>query len=91
MPAHHTNKTELQFLSGKAGALQDLSIMVNNFTVSPSQSSKNLDNTLSFSANIKAVTCSYMFMLYNIRIVRPYLTQEVVQVLIQALVISRLD
>ncbi|KAM9396004.1 uncharacterized protein ACWYII_033867 [Salvelinus alpinus] len=50
-----------------------------------------LDNTLSFSTNIKAVTRSCRFMLYNIRRVRPCLTQEAAQVLIQALVISRLD
>ncbi|KAM9531127.1 uncharacterized protein ACWYII_042538 isoform 2-T2 [Salvelinus alpinus] len=59
------------------------------------KSAKNLgvilDNTLSFSTNIKAVTRSCRFMLYNIRRVRPCLTQEAAQVLIQALVISRLD
>ena len=49
-----------------------------------------LDNTLSFSANIKAVTHSCRFMLYNIRRVRPYLTQEAAQILNQALVLSRL-
>ncbi|KAK6305047.1 hypothetical protein J4Q44_G00238270 [Coregonus suidteri] len=40
---------------------------------------------------IKAVTRSCRFMLYNIRRVRPCLTQEAAQVLVQALVISRLD
>jgi hypothetical protein len=49
---------------------QDFSIMVDNSTVFPSQSAKNhgltLDNTLSFSENIKAVTHSCMFMLCNI-------------------------
>ena len=76
MLAHNLDKTELLFLSGKACLLQDLSIMDDNSTVSPSQSAKNLgvtlDNTLSFSANIKAVTRSCRFMLYNIRRVRPY-------------------
>jgi hypothetical protein len=64
-------------------------------TVSLSQIAKNLavtlDNTLSFSANIKAVTRSCRFMLCNICRVRPYLTKEAAQVLMQALVISRLD
>jgi hypothetical protein len=63
--------------------------------VSPSQSAKilglTLDNTLLFSVNIKAVTRSCRFMLYNMHRVQPYLTQEAPQVLIQALVISRLD
>ncbi|XP_064826246.1 uncharacterized protein LOC135543091 [Oncorhynchus masou masou] len=44
--------------------------------VSPSQSAKNfvvaLNNTLSFSANIKAEAHSCRFMLCNIRSVRPY-------------------
>jgi hypothetical protein len=59
--------------------------------VIPFQSAKNLGmtlNTLPFSANIKALTHSCIF--YNIYRVKPYLTQEVAQVLIKALVISRL-
>ena len=64
MSAHHLklnlDKTELLFLLGKACPLQDLSIKFDNSTVSPFQSANNLgmtlDNTLSFSANIKAVT-----------------------------------
>jgi hypothetical protein len=51
--------------------LKDLAIMGDNSTVSPSQSATNfgviLDNTLSLSAKIKAVTHSCRFMLYNIR------------------------
>ncbi|CDQ83873.1 unnamed protein product [Oncorhynchus mykiss] len=99
MWAHHLslnlNKTELIFLPGKACPLKDLSITVDNSTVSPSQSAKNLgvtlDNNLLFSANIKAVTRSCRFILYNIRRARPYLTQEAAQFLIQALVLSLLD
>ena len=71
MSAHHLklnlNKTELLFLLGMARLLQDLSITVDNSTVCPYLSAKNLggtlDNTLSFSANIKAVTRSCKFML----------------------------
>ncbi|XP_064877885.1 uncharacterized protein LOC135572926, partial [Oncorhynchus nerka] len=88
-------KTELLFLPGKDCPFHDLAITVDNSIVSSSQSAKNLgvilDNTLSFSTNIKAVARSCRFMLYNIRRVRPCLTQEAAQVLIQALVISRLD
>ncbi|XP_071242984.1 apoptotic protease-activating factor 1-like isoform X3 [Salvelinus alpinus] len=98
MTDHHLklnlDKTELLFLPGKDCPFHDLAITVDNSIVS-SQSAKNLgvilDNTLSFSTNIKAVTRSCRFMLYNIRRVRPCLTQEAAQVLIQALVISRLD
>ncbi|KAM9427569.1 uncharacterized protein ACWYII_019092 isoform 2-T4 [Salvelinus alpinus] len=99
MTDHHfklnLGKTELLFLPGKDCPFHDLAITVDNSIVSSSQSAKNLgvilDNTLSFSTNIKAVTRSCRFMLYNIRRVRPCLTQEAAQVLIQALVISRLD
>ncbi|XP_055746967.1 uncharacterized protein LOC129829313 [Salvelinus fontinalis] len=99
MTDHHLKlnlgKTELLFLPGKDCPFHDLAITVDNSIVSSSQSAKNLgvilDNTLSFSTNIKAVARSCRFMLYNIRRVRPCLTQEAAQVLIQALVISRLD
>jgi hypothetical protein len=80
MSDHHLklNKTELLYLLGKACPLHDLSISVDNSTVSPSQSAKNLgvtlDNTLSFSANIKAVTHSCRLMLFNIHRVQPFLT-----------------
>ncbi|XP_064790569.1 uncharacterized protein LOC135512452 isoform X1 [Oncorhynchus masou masou] len=99
MTDHHLKlnlgKTELLFLPGKDCPFHDLAITVDNSIVSSSQSAENLgvilDNTLSFSTNIMAVARSCRFMLYNIRRVRPCLTQEAAQVLIQALVISRLD
>ena len=84
LSAHHLklnlDQTMLLFLPGKVCPLKDLSITVDNSTVSPSQSAKNLgvfpDNTLLFSANIKAVTHSCRFMLYGIGRVQPYLTQD---------------
>uniref|UniRef100_A0A674ELL9 Reverse transcriptase domain-containing protein n=1 Tax=Salmo trutta TaxID=8032 RepID=A0A674ELL9_SALTR len=90
MTDHHLKldlgKTELLFLPGKDCPFHDLAITVDNSIVSSSQSAKSLgvtlDNTLSFSANIKAVTRSCRFMLYNIRRVRPCLTQEAAQGLI---------
>ncbi|KAM9403710.1 uncharacterized protein ACWYII_027880 [Salvelinus alpinus] len=75
MTDHHLKlnlgKTELLFLPGKDCPFHDLAITVDNSIVSSSQSAKNLgvilDNTLSFSTNIKAVARSCRFMLYNIR------------------------
>ena len=49
------------------------------------------DSQLSFTANITATTRSCRYMLHNIRRLRPLLTQKLAQVLVQALVISRLD
>ncbi|KAM9474599.1 uncharacterized protein ACWYII_008888 [Salvelinus alpinus] len=62
MTDHHLKlnlgKTELLFLPGKDCPFHDLAITVDNSIVSSSQSAKNLgvilDNTLSFSTNIKA-------------------------------------
>jgi hypothetical protein len=72
--AHHLKLNldlmELLFLPGKACQLKALYITVDNSTLSPSQSAKNLgvtqDNTLLFSANIKAVTRSTISVEYDL-------------------------
>ncbi|KAI4899865.1 hypothetical protein NFI96_017609, partial [Prochilodus magdalenae] len=46
---------------------------------------------LSFSAHITNLTRSCRFLLYNIRRIRPFLSQEATQLFIQSLVILRLD
>ena len=99
MATHHLklnlDKTELLFLPGKGCPHRDLSITIDNTVVSPTQSAQNLgvilDDQLSFTANITAITRSCRFLLYNIRRIRPFLTEKTAQILIQALVISRLD
>ena len=81
MLVHHLmlilDNTKLLFLSWKVYPLKNLSVKVDNSTMSPSKCAKNLgvtlDNTLLFSANIKEVTRSCRFILYNIRRVQPYL------------------
>ncbi|KAI4890432.1 hypothetical protein NFI96_010823, partial [Prochilodus magdalenae] len=45
---------------------------------------------LSFSAQIANLTRSCRFLLYNIRRIRPFLSHEATQLLVQSLVISRL-
>ncbi|KAJ8411957.1 hypothetical protein AAFF_G00142240 [Aldrovandia affinis] len=50
-----------------------------------------LDNQLCFLSHIAAITRTCRFSLHNIRRIRPFLTQEATQLLVQALVISRLD
>ena len=99
MSAHHLRlilgKTELLFLPSKGCPLTDLSISIDNTTVVPSQTAKNLgvifDNQLSFSVYITGTARSCRFSLYNIRKVRPLLTREATQLLVQSLVISHLD
>ena len=50
-----------------------------------------MDNRLSLSKNITAVTWTCRFFLYNIRRIRSFLTTYSTQLLIQAMVLSRLD
>jgi len=97
--AHHLrlnlNKTELLLIPGKDCPHMDLLVTVENITVSPSPTARNLgvvlDNQLCCTANITAVARSCRFALYNIRRIRPFLTREAAQLLVQSLVISRLD
>ncbi|KAJ8407757.1 hypothetical protein AAFF_G00268010 [Aldrovandia affinis] len=99
MSTHHLKlnlgKTELLFLPAKGSPMIDASITVEGSTVSPSQSARSLgvtmDNQLCFSSHIAAITRTCRFSLHNIRRIRPFLTQEATQLLVQALVISRLD
>ncbi|XP_035260141.1 uncharacterized protein LOC118220385 [Anguilla anguilla] len=49
------------------------------------------DNRLSLSENIAATTRSCRFILYNIRRIRPLLTNYSTQLLVQAMILSRLD
>ncbi|KAJ8410432.1 hypothetical protein AAFF_G00193360 [Aldrovandia affinis] len=99
MSTHHLKlnlgKTELLFLPAKGSPMIDASITVEGSIVSPSQSARSLgvtlDNQLCFSRHIAAITRTCRFSLHNIRRIRPFLTQEDTQLLVQALVISRLD
>ena len=93
--ACNLDKTELLFLPGKDSPIHDLTFNFDNSVLTPTETARNLgvtlDSQLSLTANITATTRSCRFMLYNIRRIRPLLTQKAVQVLVQALVISRLD
>ncbi|KAG5848698.1 hypothetical protein ANANG_G00101970, partial [Anguilla anguilla] len=75
-------------------SLLDFSISLGD-TVVTSPCAKNLgvmmDNRLSLSNNIAAVTRACRFFLYNIRRIRPSLTTYSTQLLVQAMVLSRLD
>ena len=87
------DKTELLFLPGKVLPAHDLMITFNNSVLAPTARNLGvtLDSQLSLTANITATTRSCRYMLYNIRRIRPLLTQKAAQVLVQALIISRLD
>ena len=94
--AHHLNlsKTELLFIPGKDFPHKDLSVTVEDITVSPS-STRNLDvilnNRLSWTPSITAVAWSCRFALYNIHRIQSFLTKDAMQLLVKALGISHLD
>ncbi|KAK3544414.1 hypothetical protein QTP86_011154 [Hemibagrus guttatus] len=99
MTAHqlklNPSKTELLIIPGDPSPAQDLAISLSNSMISPTASARNLgvtmDNQLSFSSHVTNVTRSCRFLLYNIRRIRPFLSTQATQVLVQSLVISRLD
>ncbi|KAL6469243.1 hypothetical protein MHYP_G00227670, partial [Metynnis hypsauchen] len=99
MSAHplklNPSKTELIFIPATTGPHHDLAISFKNSLIVPSVEARSLgvtlDGQLSFSTHITNLTRSCRYLLYNIRRIRPFLTQEAAQVLVQSLVISRLD
>ncbi|KAK3567182.1 hypothetical protein QTP86_011887 [Hemibagrus guttatus] len=99
MTAHqlklNPSKTELLIIPGDPSPAQDLAISLSNSMISPTASARNLGvtmgNQLSFSSHVTNVTRSCRFLLYNIRRIRPFLSTQATQVLVQSLVISRLD
>ncbi|KAI4878496.1 hypothetical protein NFI96_008357 [Prochilodus magdalenae] len=99
MTAHHLklnpSKTELLFIPSTTGPHCDLTISFGNSLITPTEDARSLgvilDGQLSFSAHIANLTRSCRFLLYTIRRIRPFLSQEATQLLVQSLVISRLD
>ncbi|KAF7698049.1 hypothetical protein HF521_004559, partial [Silurus meridionalis] len=99
MSAHqlklNPSKTELLVIPGDSSPGQDLQITLNDSLLSPSATARNLgvtmDNELSFFPHVANVARSCRFLLYNIRRIRPFLSIQAAQVLVQSLVISRLD
>ncbi|XP_037387443.1 uncharacterized protein LOC119261807 [Pygocentrus nattereri] len=99
MTTHHLklnpSKTEMLYIPGSSGIRCDLSIPFENTLITPSTEARSLgvvvDDQLSFTAHVANLTQSCRFLLYNIRRIRPFLSREATQVLVQSLVISRLD
>ena len=99
MDNHHLKfnpgKTELIFIPALTSPFSDSSISLGETTITSSPSARNLgvvmDNRLSLSKNITVVTRTCRFFLYNIQRIRPFLTTYSTQILVQAMVLSRLD
>ncbi len=96
MKEHHLQlnlaKTELLVFPATPTLQHDFTI---SSTITPSAFVRNLgvifDDQLTFKEHIAKNARSCMFALHNIRKIRPFLTEHAAQLLVQALVISRLD
>ncbi len=99
MKEHHLQlnlaKTELLVFPATPTLQHDFTIQLGSSTITPSASVRNLgvifDDQLTFKENIAKTARSCSFALHNIRKIRPFLTEHAAQLLVQALVISRLD
>ncbi|KAK3535465.1 hypothetical protein QTP70_016886 [Hemibagrus guttatus] len=97
MTAHqlklNPRKTELLVIPGDPSPAQDLAISLNNSMISPSATARTLgvtmDNQLSFSSHVTNVIVS--FFCTTSEGFGPFLFTQATQVLVQSLVISRLD
>ncbi len=99
MKEHHLQlnlaKNELLVLPATPTLQHDFTIQLGSSTITPSASVRNLgvifDDQLTFKEHIAKTARSCRFALHNIRKIRPFLTEHAAQLLVQALVISRLD
>ncbi len=99
MKEHHLQlnlaKTELLVFPATPTLQHDFTIQLGSSTITPSASVRNLgvifDDQLTFKEHIAKTARSCRFALHNIRKIRSFLTEHAAQLLVQALVISRLD
>ncbi len=99
MMDHHLQlnlaKTELLVVSANPSLHHNFSIQLGSSTITPSRTARNLgvviDDQLSFTDHIATTARSCRFALYNIRKIRPFLSEQAAQLLVQAFVLSRLD
>ncbi|XP_053543394.1 uncharacterized protein LOC128635289 [Ictalurus punctatus] len=99
MREHHLKlnlaKSELLVIPGCPSINHNLTVQLSSLTLMPTRTARNLgvilDDSLTFTDHISTTARSCRFILYNIKKIRPYLTEQATQILVQALVISKLD
>ncbi len=99
MKDHHLQlnlaKTELLVVSANPSFHHNFTFQLGLSTITPSKTARNLglviDDKLNFSDHITKTARSCRFALYNIKKIRPFLWEHATQLLVQALVLSRLD
>ncbi len=97
MMDHHLQlnlaKTELLVVSANPSFHQNFTFQLGSSTITPSKTARNLGVVieLNFSDHITKTAQACRFALYNIKKIRPFLSEHATQLLVQALVLSRLD
>ena len=99
MQDHHLqlnlSKTELLVLPAKPTIHHNICINSGSLSLAPSRVARNLgvmiDDQLTFNDHVASVARACRFALFNIKKIRPYLTQQASQLLVQTMVLSRLD
>ncbi len=99
MKDHHLQlnlaKTELLVVSANPSLHHNFTFQLGSSTITSSKTARNLgvviDDKLNFSDHITKTARACRFALYKIRKIRPFLSEHATQLLVQALVLSRLD
>ncbi|XP_053537778.1 uncharacterized protein LOC128633092 isoform X2 [Ictalurus punctatus] len=88
-------KTELLVIPACPSINHNRTVQLGSTTLKPTRTTRNLgvilDDSLTFIDHISTTARSCRFILYNIKKIRPYLTEQATQQLFQVLVISKLD
>ncbi len=99
MKDHHLQlnlaKTELLAVPSNPSFHHNFTMHLDTSTIIPSKTARNLgvmiDDQLNFSDHIAKTARSCRFALFNIKKIRPFLSEDASQLLVQTLVLSRLD
>ncbi|KAF4083299.1 hypothetical protein AMELA_G00138320 [Ameiurus melas] len=99
MKMHHLQlnlgKSELLVIPAYPSIHQNFTVQLSSLTLMPTKMARNLgvilDDGLTFTDHISATARTCRFILYNIKKIRPNITKQATQILVQALVISKLD
>ncbi|XP_056615817.1 uncharacterized protein LOC130430698, partial [Triplophysa dalaica] len=99
MNGHHLqlnlSKTELLIIPADSKTNHNLSIQLGTSTITSSRKARDLgvviDDQFNITDQVASTARSCKFILYNIRKIRPFLSEHATQVLVQALHLSRLD
>ncbi|XP_053537553.1 uncharacterized protein LOC128633043 [Ictalurus punctatus] len=88
-------KSELLVIPACPSINHNLTVQLGSLTLMPTRTARNLgvilDDGLTLADHISATARSCRFILYNIEKIRPYITKQATQILVQAFVISKLD